>query len=612
MATRKSRIRGLSNELLRPLSFGGWMDYQQWADHGFMPCPSPPRTDRPAESADRPAEQHFTAVVAAIEEGVIVVGATGTVESANPAAERILGVQAHHFIGMPMTETELHDQDGARIAYENSPFARTSRTGHPCNGQIVSIRRPDGAETWLSVNCRALNGERPSAVVLSFTDITERRTLDERREHEATHDALTGLANRTMAIKQLSPAMRRHHAHATAVLFVDLDKFKVINDSLGHSVGDQVLRVIGDRLGRLVTGEDLVSRLGGDEFAVIVHGVAAPDQAAALAGQIHQTLGQPITISGRQLCVGASIGITIADPADPRAGEELLRDADLAMYHAKTRGNGPAFFDIELRERCLRRSRLEQDLKTAPRDGQFWLAYQPIFDLGGNRARAVEGLPRWAHPRFGAVAPTEFIPLAEESGLINFVGGHILRASAEQIVRLRATQHPDLHLAMDLSARQLEDPHLATQVGHTLAATWLPPAALCLEIPESAFARDPAVAARTVAELRDLGVRLAIDHFGTGYSSLSQLLRLPLDTLKIDRSVIAGLGQSELGQSPRAEAIITSIVAMAHTAGLTVVADGVETAAQLDILRQLHCDQAQGDHISPPAPIEHLSARGLV
>jgi diguanylate cyclase (GGDEF)-like protein/PAS domain S-box-containing protein len=596
MATRRTRDRG--QHLFRPLSFGGWMDYQQWADHEFMPCPSPPK----AEDAGHHAEKHFTAVVAAIEEGIIVVGPTGMVESANPAAERILGVQACDIVGLPVARAELYGENGARITYDDSPYARTSRTGRPCNGQIISTCRPDGARTWLSLNCRALTSELPSSVVVSFADITERRMIDARLEHDATHDALTGLANRTMAIKRLSPAARRRHVAPTAVLFVDLDKFKAINDSLGHSVGDQVLQIIGERFGRQVRSGDLVSRLGGDEFAVIAHGITTPGQAATLAQQIRQTLSEPITIGGQHLYVGASIGIVIVDPADPRDGEELLRDADLAMYQAKTHGRGcHAFFDVELRDRTSRSTQLEHDLRTAPYNGQLWLAYQPILDLRTNRAETVEGLPQWTHPRYGAIAPPEFISLAEESDLINLIGRHTLRMSAEQIVRLRARQHPDLLLAVNLSARQLKDPYLTTHICHTLATTWLPPNALCLEIPESALARDPVVTGRTITKLRDLGVRLAIDDFGTGHSALAQLLRLPLDALKIDRSFIAGLGQS-----PRAEAIITSIVAMAHAAGLTVVADGVETGAQLDILRRLHCDQAQGSYVGEPARIQNL------
>jgi diguanylate cyclase (GGDEF)-like protein/PAS domain S-box-containing protein len=561
------------------------------------------------ETARKRAEQHFTTVVAAIEEGVIVVGPTGIVESVNPAAERILGVRQQTAVGSSADNAELYDETGARIPASEHPAAVTRRTGRPQNGRIVRIVRPNGARLWLSLSCRVLNSEAdlPSAVVVSFTDITERRMIDGRLEHEATHDALTGLFNRTVAINRLSPAARAHRSGLTAILFIDLDKFKVINDSLGHSVGDKVLQLIGARLSRSVRRGDVVGRLGGDEFTVIAHGITGPDEAMALAEHIRTELNGPIVVDGRNLHIDASIGIVIAGPEDTRDGGDLLRDADLAMYEAKTQGRGRhALFDVDLRERTHRRLQLEQDLREAPQNGELWLAYQPIVDLRTGRTTTVEGLLRWTHPRYGRISPAEFIPLAEESDLINIVGAYMLRTAIKEITDLRAHHHPDLHLTVNLSARQLDDPYLVPAVREAIASTGLPPGALCLEITESALMRDPDVAARTLAALRDLGARLAIDDFGTGYSSLAQLLRLPLDTLKIDQSFVAGLGRSK-----DAEAIVTSVIAMAHAVDLTVVAEGVEHALQLDILRQLECDQAQGYHLGRPAAAADLDRRLL-
>jgi diguanylate cyclase (GGDEF)-like protein len=422
--------------------------------------------------------------------------------------------------------------------------------------------------------------------------------IDSRLEHDATHDALTGLCNRTVTINRLSPAARAHRSGVTAVLFIDLDKFKVINDSLGHSAGDEVLRVVGTRLSRSTRRGDVVGRLGGDEFTVIAYGVADPDEATALADHIRAELNRPITVDGRQLHVDASVGIVLADPGDPRDGADLLRDADLAMYQAKTRGRGRvAFFDVELRERIQRRLQLEQDLRMAPLNNELWLAYQPIVDLRTNQRASVEGLLRWNHPRYGQILPGEFITLAEESDLINIVGAHMLHTATREI----AEQAPDLQLTVNLSARQLDDPWLVSAVRNATHKAGLSPSALCLEITESALMRDPTLAARTLAALRDLGARLAIDDFGTGHSSLAQLLTLPLDTLKIDRSFTAGLGESD-----EAEAIVTSIVAMAHAVDLTVVAEGVETVEQLEILRALGCDQAQGFLLGRPVPVGSL------
>jgi diguanylate cyclase (GGDEF)-like protein/PAS domain S-box-containing protein len=555
------------------------------------------------ETARRRAEQYFTTVVAAIDEGVIVISANGEVESVNPAAERILGVNEKETIGAPSTLAELYDEHGDRIPYEDYPTAHTRRTGEPRNGRIICSVRPDGTRVWLSMSTRALNPDDglPATVVISFTDITERRLIEGRREHEATHDALTGLVNRTVAIEQLSPSVRANREGATAVLFIDLDKFKAINDSLGHAVGDRVLQVVGERLREGTRRSDVVGRLGGDEFAVIAHGIESADNARGLAEHIRAELNRPVVVDGRSLHIDASVGIVIAGPGDPRDGEALLSDADLAMYQAKTQGRGQhAFFDIELRERSQRRLRLEQDLRAAPREGQLWLAYQPIVDLRTGRATAVEGLARWTHPRFGPISPGEFIPLAEESDLINQLGDHVLRLATEEIINLR-DRHPDLALTVNLSVRQLDHARLVPTVRAVTSSAGLPPGALCLEITESAIMRDPARAAGTLAALRELGVRLAIDDFGTGYSSLAQLLTLPLDMLKIDQTFTASLGESK-----DAEAILRSIIAMAHAVNLTVVAEGVETPRQLDILRNLKCDAAQGFFLGRPVAVGDL------
>ncbi|HVV24316.1 MAG TPA: EAL domain-containing protein [Pseudonocardiaceae bacterium] len=553
------------------------------------------------ETARRRAEEHYTTVVASIEEGIVVVGPTGLIESINPAAERILGVPGEDTVGMPSALANLYDETGARIPPEDYPSAYTRRTGLPQNNRIIRCVRWDGSDVWLSLSCHALSDAADPGFVVSFTDITERRRIDAKLEQDATHDALTGLVNRTVAINRLSAEERARHGGPTAVLFIDLDKFKVINDSLGHGVGDRVLQIMGARLRRGIGRGDLVGRLGGDEFAVVAHGVEGPDDAVTLAERLRHALSRPVTVDGRHLHIDASIGIVLAQPDDPRNGEDILRDADLAMYQAKTKGRSTyAFFDVELRERTQRRLQLEQDLRAAPRKGQLWLAYQPIVDLRTGGTIAVEGLLRWSHPRYGGISPTEFIPLAEESDLINLVGAHMLRTATQEMVALR-DKDPGLRLAVNLSARQLDDPRLVPDVQRALDATGLPASALCMEITESAVMRDPSAAGRTLAALRELGANLAIDDFGTGYSSLAQLLRLPLDTLKIDQSFTAGLATSK-----ETEAIVTSIIAMAHAVDLNVIAEGVEEPNQLEILRSLDCDQAQGYHLGRPMAVADL------
>ncbi|EQD82519.1 sensor domain-containing protein [Saccharopolyspora erythraea] len=554
------------------------------------------------ETARRRAEQDFATVVAALDEGVVVVGRSGVIESANPASQRILGAPASQIIGTRPTSWPTFDESGAAMRPEEQPSSLAQWTGEPENSRMVRLVRPDGRSVWLSLTSRSLTPQDrpPHMVVTSFTDITDSRAARERLEYEATHDPLTGLANRTLALRHL--AVSRDRTRAIAVLFIDLDNFKLINDSLGHGVGDDVLRIVGERLFRTSREEDLVGRLGGDEFVVLVHDESDDDVLRELATGLLAALTEPIHVQGRQLHVNGSIGIVLSRPGDTRAGPELLRDADVAMYQAKTRGGGRyEFFDVELRESMQRSMVLEQDLRHAVQQDQLWVAYQRVVDLRDERTVGVEGLLRWTHPVHGTVSPGEFIPLAEQSDLINSIGAHMLRMATRQVAAERERGGEGLRLNANLSPRQLDDPYLQVLVKQALTDAGLPAHALCLEVTENAIMHDPAASARVLSSLRELGVRLAIDDFGTGYSSLAQLRRLPLDTLKIDRSFVTDLDSSE-----ELRVMINSIVAMAHAVGLDVVAEGVETARQLDLLGEVGCDQAQGFYLGRPGPIERL------
>ncbi|QRP45605.1 EAL domain-containing protein [Amycolatopsis sp. FDAARGOS 1241] len=553
------------------------------------------------ETARRRAEQHYRTVVAALDEGVLVVGPDGLIESVNPAASRILGAAPETLIGVPCSTLVLFDESGHRIPEDELPSISTRRTGIPQNGLILRLRRPDGRDVWVSLTSRLLNTDDPVgvSVVTSFTDITERRAISARLAHDATHDPLTRLANRTLVLDRLD---RRGRSTPATVLFLDLDKFKVINDSLGHSVGDQVLRIVGERLRRATASTDVVGRFGGDEFVVVTRGATSEAEVRALAGHLRSVLAEPISVRGRELHVDASIGIVLVGPGDQRSAEDLLRDADVAMYQAKALGRGRyEFFDVALRERMQRRLRMEQDLRNAVHGGQLWPAYQPVVDLSSGEMVGVEALLRWTHPKHGAISPGEFIPLAEESELINELGKLVLRDTTREVAEQRAALGLDLSLKVNLSVRQLEDPQLVPAVRDALATTGLPPGALCLEVTESALMRDETAAGEVLVALRSLGVLLAIDDFGTGYSSLAQLRRLTLDTLKIDRSFITGIAESR-----DAAAIVASIITMAHAVGLTVVAEGVESAEELSLLRELGCDQAQGYHLGRPLPAAEL------
>ena len=550
------------------------------------------------ETARRRAEQEFATVVEALDEGVVVVSPAGTITSANPAAERILGAPGSELVGSSPESWPLFDETGAALRPEEEPARVTQRTAVPQNARVVRFERPDGRTVWLSVTARVLNPQDrpPAAVVVSFTDITESRAIRERLEHEATHDPLTVLANRTLVLRHLAA-----RSQPMAVLFLDLDNFKIINDSLGHAFGDEVLRTVGQRLAQAAAPQDLVGRLGGDEF-VVVHHQSHRDALDALAERLFAALTAPISAQGRDLHVHASIGITVSAPGDPRTGYDLLRDADVAMYQAKTKGGGHRrYFDVELREDMQRHLFLEQELRHAVPLGQLWVAYQPIVDLRTERTVAVEGLLRWTHPVHGTVSPGEFIPLAEGSDLINLIGEHMLRMATRQLAAERERHQLVLRLNVNLSPRQLDDPHLVPVIQSALDDAGLPAHTLSLEITESAIMHDPATAAGVLRSLRELGMTLAIDDFGTGHSSLAQLRRLPADTLKIDRSFV-----TDLGEAPELETIVASIIAMAHAVGLDVVAEGIETSHQLAVLRSLGCDHGQGYYLGKPAPIDEL------
>lgn len=560
------------------------------------------------ETAQRRAERYFATVVASLEEGVLVMTPDGRIESANPAALRILDLPAEQVVGRRAPLATLFDEDGRALAEEEYPLRATRLSGTPQNSRLLRIRRRDGSDAWLSLSCRPLypDSDPPHAVVTSFSDNTERRTIAERLKYDATHDALTGLANRSVVVSMLADALGAPFRNEIAVLFIDLDKFKVINDSLGHGVGDEVLRVVGRRLHGGVRSTDLVGRLGGDEFVVISRDITDASDARALATHLRATLVEPIVLEGRELHIDASIGIVMAAPTDRRSADDLIRDADVAMYQAKTSGRGRyEFFDVTLRERMQRRLRLEQELREAVRLNVLWVAYQPVVALPGGETVGVEALLRWEQPHLGVVSPVEFIPLAEESDLISAIGIQTLRTTTVEMAWQRQLHGVDLELAVNLSARQLDDPDLLVTVQHALHSAKLPPSALCLEITESALMRDPLLAAKKLDSLRSAGVRVAIDDFGTGYASLSQLLRLPVDILKIDQSFV-----TDLGESPDSTGIVNGIIAMAHAVGLTVVAEGVETERQRDVLSRLGCDQAQGHFFGRPgSPTDIFSAR---
>jgi diguanylate cyclase (GGDEF)-like protein/PAS domain S-box-containing protein len=437
-------------------------------------------------------------------------------------------------------------------------------------------------------------------------DITERIEAQEALTHNALHDPLTGLPNRSLLLDRIEVALARSAriGKSVAVLFLDLDRFKLINDSRGHAAGDVVLRAVADRLRAAVRPSDTVGRLGGDEFVVICEDGVAVWEATVLGERLIRTLEESFEVEGGEVFVTVSVGIAIAEPAT--SADELLRDADVAMYQAKQRGRARCeFFDEAMRTEAALRLETATALHRALERNEFQTFYQPMIDLHSGAIVGVEALVRWSHPERGLISPAMFIPLAEEQGLIVPIGATVLDEACRQWARWRSEfpGRDPLVLNVNISARQLHSPEFVESIRAVLLAYGVDPGMLCLELTESVLIEDVEAQRHTLAALRELGVGLAIDDFGTGYSSLTYLKRFPVNGIKIDQTFVAGLGRDAFDS-----AIIESVIELAHAVGLHVTAEGVETLDQLLRLRALGCDYAQGYYFARPQPAADLAA----
>jgi diguanylate cyclase (GGDEF)-like protein len=460
----------------------------------------------------------------------------------------------------------------------------------------------DGREFPIEASFISLVEGGHTQVRAFIRDITDRVAYEQQLADKALSDVLTGLPNRALFMDRLQGAISRleRRSGCAAVLFIDIDRFKVVNDSLGHGIGDELLVALGSRLRDQLRPGDTVARLGGDEFVVLCEALDDPEQAAELAGRILSSLDAPLPLGGRRHHVDVSIGIATVDRSDARP-EEVLRNADTAMYRAKEQGGRRSeMFDDAFRTRALARLTLEDDLRGAIDKDEFVAYYQPVLTMD-ERIVGTEALLRWNHPTRGLLAPAEFVPAAEQTRLIVPLGLQVLRQACQQLATWQREGHDHLQMAVNLSGCQLQQGDLADQTRLILDAHQLDPSSLCLEITESMFMEESETVARTLQELRDLGVRLAVDDFGAGYSSLLYLRRFPLHVLKLDRSFVAGLGRN-----PADRAIVGSMIHLAHSLGLTAVAEGVEQPEQLDALRALGCDLAQGFYWSRPEPPEEI------
>ncbi|HYV65245.1 MAG TPA: EAL domain-containing protein [Myxococcales bacterium] len=522
----------------------------------------------------------------------------------NDAAVKRYGYSRDEFLRM--TILDIRPADDVPALHE-----RLERLGDggAASANIWRHRKANGELMDVEITSHAieLSGRRARLVV--SIDVTERLRAEEKLWHAAFYDALTGLPNRALFMERLGMALERAKGRGRggfAVLFLDLDRFKVVNDSLGHRAGDQLLIQISRRLERTRRAGDTVARLGGDEFAVLVEGVENASDAARVADRVQRELSMPFDIEGQEVFTSASIGIALGGAPHSLRPEDMLRDADTAMYRAKGMGIAKhAVFDVTMHDRAVAVLQLENDLRRAIERGELRVQYQPIVALGSGRIVGFEALARWQHRQRGTVAPSEFIPLAEETGVIGSLGRWVLQEACTQMTRLQANlpREKALTLSVNISGRQVLQPDLVEQIDDTLRATGLDARALRLEITESVLVENAAAATRCLMRLRQLGLQLCIDDFGTGYSSLSYLHRLPIDLLKIDSSFVRTMGSDEKNRR-----IVETILLLGRNLGVEVVAEGVETAAQASALHRLGCGLVQGFLFSHPLDIEAAAA----
>jgi diguanylate cyclase (GGDEF)-like protein/PAS domain S-box-containing protein len=491
------------------------------------------------------------------------------------------------------------------------------RTGRPLVGVEEKETMPDGGVRWVSTTKLPLR-DRSGAIVGTFgisRDITARKVAESQLERQAFFDALTGLPNRALFMNRLQHLFHRARRSTGsllfAVLYFDLDRFKSVNDSLGHLAGDELLVGIARRLERHMRPSDTLARLGGDEFTVLLEDISSEADATRVADRIKQELATSFVVDGHELYTSASIGIALSLTGYDRP-EEMLRDADTAMYRAKAAGRSRhQIFDADMHERAMTLLRLETDLRHALERGELLAYYQPIIDLESRNLLGFEALARWRHPERGLVPPDVFIPVAEETGLVGVIGEMMLKEACQQmkIWQDRYPRTPPLGISVNVSTRQLGHAGVVDQVARILRETGLAPGSLTLELTESTLMQNLKAGAGVIRQLHDMSVHVHVDDFGMGYSSLSYLQDLPVDTLKVDRSFVSGMEGR-----PQQAAIVRAIVGLARNLGMDVIAEGVETDAQADTLLRLRCPTAQGFLFSRPIPAaeaERLIVDGL-
>jgi diguanylate cyclase (GGDEF)-like protein/PAS domain S-box-containing protein len=547
------------------------------------------------EEALRQGEERYRTIIEQMEDGYFEVDLAGNFTFVNDAECSNLGYSREELIGI--NNRRYTDKANAKKVFE--AFHSIYETGEPIKIFNYEIIRKDGTVRSLELSAaliRDANGEPVGFRGIS-RDVTERKRSEERIQYLATHDALTELPNRMMFSQLLNHAIQtgRRYKRQFAVLFIDLDRFKIINDTLGHEAGDQLLKETASRLKQTLRASDTIARLGGDEFVILAEEVSDLKQVSIVAHRILSATLQPMVIMGEECRVTASIGISVF-PNDGEDEKSLMKNADMAMYFAKEEGkNNYQFYSKDIKPQSIERLSIETYLRLALEHNELSLHYQAKLDFKTNAITGVEALLRWQNPVLGSVSPVHFIPVAEETGLIVPIGRWVMKTACAQNAAWQRQGLPPVCMAVNLSLRQLTDENLIDDIRAALDESGLVPNRLELEITESMVMHNPVRMIAVLARIKKMGVRLAIDDFGTGYSSLGQIKHFPIDTLKVDRSFIRNIPKDTEDR-----AITEAILAMGKTLSLTVVAEGVETQEQMDFLRERSCDEMQGYYFSKP------------
>ncbi|MDR9403998.1 MAG: EAL domain-containing protein, partial [Halothece sp. Uz-M2-17] len=577
------------------------MNFLRWATNSIAIA----QEKQHSQNALLESEKKYRSIFENITQGIFQITIEGQYLSANPFLAHLYGYDSPDDLIASITNLPEQLYVDPQRRHKLAQLTLEYGTAKNFESQVY---RKDGRKIWISVTQHAVYDSTGHFLYFEgvVEDITARKAAEDQLYYQAFHDGLTQLSNRTWFVQRLEGAIYAYENGFTencyAVFFIDLDRFKIINDSLGHMTGDELLKQVGDRLAEITTDSDLIARFGGDEFALLATNITCQEDCCYIAQQLIDSFQDPFLLKGNRYFIGASIGIALGD-LYYKTPEEVLRDADAAMYEAKAKGGGYVFFQPEIRERVLSCLLLENDLDGAIEREEFQLHYQPLVYLENNQLYGFEVLLRWIHPQRGAISPAHFIPIAEQTGVIKDLDAWVLKQSCRQLRQWQNefSNAQDLVISVNLSPVELLQPNLVEQIAQTLKTEAIPPHCIRLELTETAFLDDTRL--EVFQHLQTLGIQISIDDFGTGESSLSRLHQLPLNTIKVDRIFVQQLDQGHSG-----EALVQTILNLAHSLGVNTLSEGIESAQQRDILLNLGCLLGQGYFYSPPVSVNVATA----